>query len=203
MKRSIVVILLAVATAVVAIAWWFTRGPDPAQFAHLKNPRFATRADETMLVVHATGDPNLVASRAFSTLFRTYYRLDGVSRMQRPPAPRARWPKPLETPKGRWVGQYAVPVPAISALPAPAGEADQSPTLTTWTYGDVAEILHVGSYASEASDIMRLHEFVTSNGYRVIGEHEEEYVSGPGMFFAGDPEKYLTIIRVRVEKVRP
>lgn len=35
---------------------------------------------------------------------------------------------------------------------------------------------------------------------RVVGEHEEEYVKGPGMLFAGDPEQYLTIIRLRVEK---
>jgi effector-binding domain-containing protein len=66
----------------------------------------------------------------------------------------------------------------------------------------VAEILHVGSYSSEEPDIRRLHAFVESKGYRVIGDHEEEYVKGPGMFFAGDPDKYLTIIRVRIEKAQ-
>jgi hypothetical protein len=33
----------------------------------------------------------------------------------------------------------------------------------------------------------------------VIGEHEEEYVKGPGMLLAGDPAEYLTIIRLRIE----
>ncbi len=204
MKRSVVLVALALLACGAAGVFWLNSGPDPAQFAHLTDPRFATRPDETMLVVEATGDPNIIGSRAFSTLFRTYFGLDGVSRLQRPPAPRARWPKPAETPKPQWVGQYALPVPAaVSTLSANAGDAELTAVLTTWAYGDVAEVLHVGSYASEAPDIIRLHEFVASNGYRVIGDHEEEYVSGPGMFFAGNPEKYLTIIRVRVERGRP
>ena len=64
----------------------------------------------------------------------------------------------------------------------------------------VAEVLHVGSYSSEEADIRRLTDFISSQGYRVIGDHEEEYVRGPGAFFAGNPEKYLTIIRLRVEQ---
>jgi effector-binding domain-containing protein len=64
----------------------------------------------------------------------------------------------------------------------------------------VAEILHVGPYRTEQPDIERLLQFISANGYRAVGEHEEEYVKGPGMLFAGDPEQYLTIIRLRVEK---
>ena len=36
----------------------------------------------------------------------------------------------------------------------------------------------------------------------MVGEHEEEYLRGPGMFSKGDPEKYLTIIRYRVKKAK-
>ena len=71
--------------------------------------------------------------------------------------------------------------------------------ITTWAYGDVAEILHVGPYNAEQPDIERLLNFIKSRGYRVVGDHEEEYVRGPGMLFASDPDKYLTIIRLRVE----
>jgi effector-binding domain-containing protein len=74
-------------------------------------------------------------------------------------------------------------------------------SIRTWEYGAVAEILHVGRYSNEDTDIRRLVDFVVSQGYRVIGDHEEEYVRGPGMFFAGDPEQYLTIIRLRVQTV--
>ena len=48
--------------------------------------------------------------------------------------------------------------------------------------------------------ILRLHDFIDSQGYRIIGEHEEEYLRGPGMFSRGNPEKYYTIIRYRVAK---
>jgi hypothetical protein len=33
--------------------------------------------------------------------------------------------------------------------------------------------------------------------------HEEEYIKGPGMIFAGNPETYLTIIRYPVQKRTP
>jgi len=59
----------------------------------------------------------------------------------------------------------------------------------------------VGRYSTEEPDINRLREFIDAQGYRVVGEHEEEYVKGPGMVFTGDPDKYLTIIRLRVERV--
>lgn len=199
MKTALVVGALIVLVIVVVGVVWLRSGPAPSQFAYIKDPRLARMADQRMLVVEATGDPNLVGGRAFSTLFSTYYKLDGVSRRERPPAPRARWPSPADTPKAQWAGRYALPVPtSVSAVPAAATELPT--TIATWTYGDVAEILHVGSYSSEEADIRRLHAFVASKGYRVIGEHEEEYVRGPGMIFAGDPNKYLTIIRVRVEK---
>ena len=72
--------------------------------------------------------------------------------------------------------------------------------ITTWVYGEVAEVLHIGPYSAEQMDIQRLRAFIDSQGYRVVGDHEEEYIKGPGMLFAGNPDKYLTIIRLRVEK---
>ena len=60
--------------------------------------------DQRMLVVEAAGDPNVVGAGAFKLLFSTYFKLDGVSRIGGPPAPRARWPSPKETPKDKWLG---------------------------------------------------------------------------------------------------
>ncbi|HVN66873.1 MAG TPA: hypothetical protein VMT55_00750, partial [Candidatus Sulfotelmatobacter sp.] len=79
----------------------------------------------------------------------------------------------------------------------PAGMTIQ---LTTWQYGTVAQILHIGPYDKERPDVDRLHEFIRANGYRITGMHEEEYIRGPGMFFRGNPEKYFTVIRYQVEK---
>jgi hypothetical protein len=72
--------------------------------------------------------------------------------------------------------------------------------VTTWEYGDVAEILHVGSYSAEQPDIERLRAFVDSRGSRFIGDREEECVKGAGLIFAGDPNRYFTTIRLRVDK---
>ena len=181
---------------VVAVLYQLSSGPNVSQFAHLRELRFTRIADQRVLIVEAIGDPNVVAAPAFDALFKAYYRLEGVSRMQRPLAPRARWSHLADTPKDKWKGQYALPVPnSVTAVRA------EGVTVGTWTYGDVAEVLHVGPYSAEQPNIERLREFVASKGYRVIGEHEEEYVKGPGMVFAGNPNDYLTIIRLRVEKV--
>jgi hypothetical protein len=197
--RSVALAAIAgVLTGIIGVVIWWSSGPSPEQFAYIANPRLTRLADRQMLVVEAHGDPNVVGAHAFKTLFNTYYRLDGVSR-GRPPAPRARWPRAGETSKQDWVGYYALPVPTGASLPASAPKADLPVSVRTWEYGAVAEILHVGRYRNEETDIRRLVDFVASQGYRVIGDHEEEYVRGPGMFFAGDADKYLTIIRLRVE----
>jgi hypothetical protein len=191
------VILLLVAAGTV---WWLSRGPDEAQFAEIRDPRFTRLSPQRMLIVEATGDPTIVSGGAIKLLFNTYFKLKGVSRTGKPPAPRARWRFTLETPREQWVGRYALPVPdAVTDVPA-ATTSSLPIAIATWEYGDVAEILHVGPYSTERPDIDRLHAFIASNGYRVIGDHEEEYVKGPGMIFSGDPGAYLTIIRLRVEK---
>jgi hypothetical protein len=186
--------------AVIVAAWWLIRGPDASQFADLREPRFSRMNDQRMLVVEAAGDPNVVGSGAFKLLFSTYFKLDGVSRIGRPPSPRARWTNPQGTPKDKWLGRYALPLSESVTTLAAGPTGGPRTSVATWAYGDVAEIMHVGPYSAEQPDIERLLRFIDSQGYRVVGDHEEEYVKGPGMFFAGDPDKYLTIVRLRVEK---
>jgi hypothetical protein len=41
---------------------------------------------------------------------------------------------------------------------------------------------------------------IADQGYEIAGPHEEEYLRGPGMLFAGDPEGYLTLIRYEVRR---
>ena len=171
MRSSRTLIVGALIAGAGAAALWWRSGPDASQFAHLREPRLTRLGDQRVLVVEAEGDPNVVGTSAFGQLFRTSFALDGVSRMGRPPAPRARWPRPQDTPKDRWLGQYALPVPDAVAAPPIQSKGPLKVVVTTWAYGDVAEVLHVGPYSAE-----------------------------PGMLFAGDPEQYLTIIRLRVEK---
>lgn len=198
MRTTLLLALAILIAAVAAAAWWWTGGPDASQFAQLREPRLTRMADQRMLVVEATGDPNVVSGRAFQRLFNAYFKLEGVSRAGRPPAPRARWMFSLATPRDQWVGRYALPVAeSVTALPTQS-TGPMPISLATWSYGDVAEVLHVGPYSTEQRDIERLKSFVASQNCSVIGDHEEEYVKGPGMVFAGNPDHYLTIIRLRV-----
>lgn len=177
----------------------FPPGPDMSQYESLKQPRITKMADEKMLVVTAKGDPNEVANKAFSLLFKTYFKIPGVPKSMHV-APRARWAGDMNV-KSSWTGYYAMPVPAgTSSLPEVQSEPGLKVELTTWEYGDVAEILHVGPYTEETPTIERLHQFIKQQGYEIIGFHEEEYVKGPSMFLRGDPAKYATIIRYRVKK---
>ncbi len=170
-----------------------------SQYESLKQPRMTKMADEKMLVVTAKGDPNEVANKAFSLLFKTYFKIPGVQKSMHV-APRARWEGDMNV-KSSWTGYYAMPVPAqTSSLPEVQSEPGLKVELTTWEYGDVAEILHVGPYNEETPTIERLHQFIKQQGYEVIGFHEEEYVKGPSMILRGDPAKYATIIRYRVKK---
>lgn len=172
-----------------------------SQFEHLKEPRISTRKGERMLVVEAKGDPNVVGPRAFGLLFQLYYSLKETPKGATQAPPRARWPLSLDTPKSDWVGLYALPVPeTVTVLPRHQASEGLKASLTTWEYGEVAEILHVGPYDKEEPAMQRLKDAAKQQGYTLLDGHEEEYLRGPTMSGRGDPENYLTIIRYRVQK---
>ena len=175
-------------------------GPDTSAYQHLKNPKISAKERQKMMVVSLAGDPNKTAKVGISHLFKTFYKIKGdVKGMQSSP-PHARWPKPLETPRNEWVGIYGLPVPeALAALP-PQDKKDPEVKLEYWEYGEAAEILHVGSYDKEGPTVERLHAFIKAQGYEISGPHEEIYIKGPGMIFAGDPNTYETVIRYPVKK---
>jgi len=203
--KKVVLIVLAILVVLIIIAFIglrsMMRGQDLSAYESLRAPRISTMASQRMLVVELKGDPNVVGGKAFGALFKTYYQLKGVPKGGPPPAPRARWPLSLDTPKAEWVGVYGMPIPAtVEGLPE---KADPLVKIGTWDYGMVAEILHLGPYNEEAPTVGRLMAFISQNGYQAIGEHEEEYLKGPGMFMKGDPRKYYTIIRYRVTKAQP
>lgn len=204
MKIALIAVPVVVIVVPVAVFLFALGGPSPAQFEYLKDPQVRILPDLKVLQVEAKGEPGVGAGQAFGLLFKTYFQLKGVPKGPKQPAPRARWPRPLDTPKGEWIGRYAMPVPEnVDALPS---QGDGTPglrvELTTWQYGDVAEILHVGPYDREEPTVARLTQFIKDCRYEIVGEHEEEYIKGPGMFGKGNPQKYLTIIRYRVKKVQ-
>lgn len=180
-------------------ACWGSPPVDPSLYASLRDPSISSLPDQRVLQVVVPGKAQDAAATGIGLLFKAWFTLgvDGA-----PPAPRGRWPADPATPEDQWVGILAMPIPdSVTALPDPPSKDGHTVELATWTYGEVAQILHEGSYDTEPPTVQRLHDFIQAQGYRISGLHEEEYVKGPGMFFRGDPAKYLTVIRYPVQKV--
>lgn len=201
-KKALIITGAAVILALLglaAVAFFYMRGPDLSKFEYLKEPQISRKADQKMLQVEAAGDPNTVAVKAFAILFKTYYQNVKVRGLV---APRARWPKPFDTPKEQWTGLYGLPVPeTLAKLENVPQQPGYQVSLVTWQYGEVAEILHTGPYSTEDATMEKLKSFIAAKGYQLSGPHEEEYLRGPGMFGRGDPDKYCTIIRYQVEPI--
>lgn len=203
MLKMIIVLIGVIVLLLAAVIVFLMRGPDLSRFEYLKNPQTRIIDNQTMIVVDAKGDPNVVGGKAFGLLFRTYFKIKGVPKGPNMPAPRARWPLKPEMQGIEWRGLYAIPVPhGTTVLPTVKLEPGLAVRLDDWEYGKVAEILHIGPYNREEQDIARLTAFIKDEGYSIVGDHEEEYLKGPGMFFKGNSEKYYTIIRYRVQKAQ-
>jgi|MudIll2142460700_1097286.scaffolds.fasta_scaffold318769_2 hypothetical protein len=202
MKILLSLVALVVIAVIGVIVWIGSpRGPRLDDVAHLREPRLVTLPPQRVLLVTARGDPNTVGKKAFGQLMRNYFALKGVPKGGPSfKAPRARWPG-VGGSASEWTGLYAMPVPdSVTAVPPRSVEDGLEVALTTWDYGEVAEILHVGPYSAEGPTIGRLKSFIADQGYEIAGLHEEEYLRGPGMLFAGDPGGYLTLIRYPVRK---
>ncbi|MBN8215143.1 MAG: GyrI-like domain-containing protein [Spirochaetes bacterium] len=173
-------------------------GPDLSRYETLKTPRISDRPDERMLVIEGDGDPDLWMKGAMKELFSAWYKLKREYGLP-DAAPKARFPNTFEkTPKSTWHGEVGLPVP--DTLESHAFTNRGRLRLASWAYGPTAEILHLGPYAKEVESIARLKAFITDQGYRIAGPHEEEYLRGPGMFGKGNPDKYLTLIRYPVAR---
>jgi hypothetical protein len=199
--KGIVSALLALVIILTVSVMFNMRGPDMSLYQHLKDPAIRTMPPQRVLVVEAKGTPGTVGKKAFGLLFRTYFGMKGVPKGKLLPAPRARWPQTAAVPQSEWTGRYAMAVPDTTKdVPLPKAPGGLTVQLTTWEYGEVAEILHLGPYDREEPTIKRLHEFIAGSGYEIAGDHEEEYLRGPGMIFKGKPDRYVTIIRYQVRK---
>jgi hypothetical protein len=197
---------LAAAVAVLligAVVWVGSpRGPSLKEVEHLRTPAIVEMGPQRVLLVRAKGNPHTVAKVAFGLLMKAYFKLQGVPKSGpsfKPP--RGRWPVDSGQPPEKWTGLYAMPVPdTVQEVPPVRKKAGLSVELQTWEYGTVAQILHLGAYDQERDTVRLLKEFVASQGYAIAGDHEEEYLRGPGFLFRGNPERYLTLIRYPVRR---
>jgi hypothetical protein len=58
--------------------------------------------------------------------------------------------------------------------------------------GKAAQIMYIGPYSAEGSNIAKIHAFIQGSGHFLSGKHHEIYLNNPGKVA---PEKLKTIIR--------
>jgi hypothetical protein len=200
-KKGITSLLIAIVIILAVIVFQKFNGPDLSSYLALKDPAIKFMKPQKVLQIEAHGVPEKTGSQAFGILFKAYFGLKNVPKGKGMPAPRGRWPLSDSIPQEQWIGRYAMPLPdTVKEVQFPEVPKGMSITIATWQYGEVAEILHIGPYDKEAPTVERLRRFIGEKGYTIAGEHEEEYLKGPGMFFKGKPSQYMTIIRYPVKK---
>lgn len=192
MNKKIIIIFGAVAIVVLAglIIKNISDQKYLQQFDYLKEPRIGSKPDQNMLVADVKGVPSEVSGKVIGLLYKNVYKYKDPNQSL---TLRGRWQKFDYTDKEA-IGRYGLPIRADVNINKDGIRSE------TWEYGQVAEILYVGSYADEKPTVEKLKKFISDNGYHIIGEHEEEYIKGPGMFLKGNPQNYRTIIRYRVVK---
>ena len=162
------------------------------------DPVILEMPSQKMAIVQGKGSPDKVFPKIFPALFGSVYTLKfdlkkrGLEPFKLSP-PRARYPNAHLYPKGEWLIIAGIAVPD-NTTSLPQKELGTEVKLETWKYGTVAQILHLGPYDQETETIERLKQFVTSNGYEIVGPHEEEYQSKP------NAKIIKTLIRYQVKK---
>ncbi|MBN1594972.1 hypothetical protein JW933_03505, partial [candidate division FCPU426 bacterium] len=81
----------AAVVALVLAAVFLLRGPDMAQYDFLLSPRITVLPEQRVLEVEFEGTLEMVMKDAFMQAFKTYYRMKGVPKGPKQPAPRARF----------------------------------------------------------------------------------------------------------------
>ena len=152
------------------------------------DPEIREMPPQKMVVIHAKGTPGDVFPKAIPALYSSAYAPSIDFTVG---AIRSRCPDPPDTPPEQMSFNVGLPV-RVDTAALPPGEP--AIVLETWQYGAVAQILHVGDYDHEKESVARLVAFVAESGYRVSGDHEEEYLTPP------DADPPQTIIRYQVTR---
>ncbi len=162
-------------------------------------PELTRLPKRRVLTVTTVGSPNKVAQRCVTALFGTAYRTKFkvfaprkkmvVGRLA------CRWMNALKAPPSKWEARWGLEVSRfVTGRDLLQEDPKTRVKAADWDYGLVAQILHKGPYADEWPSIEKLQAFVQEKGYRIVGPHEEEYLTRP------DVKVPKTIIRYRVKK---
>ncbi len=161
-------------------------------------PKILEMPPQKMAVVYGKGAPDKVFSELMPALYSSVYTLKFALKKQGLPTfkvsgLRARYPDAHLVVKEEWAHIIGLPIP-FDTVSLPQKTSGVEINLETWLYGTVAQILHLGSYDQGEPTIERLHKFIGDSGYKITGDHEEEYLTTPSAKIT------KTMIRYRVEK---
>jgi effector-binding domain-containing protein len=165
----------------------------------MTKPKITRRPSITVAVVAGVGNATTEVPRLTPALYKAVYgskRLHGKAFKPMGKLRGRYFYDSLDTPDQEKRFKLALPIPdgtteLVQALPEVA-----EVTVEVWPEEIVAEVIHTGSYATEAATIEILFEYVRQQGYAIVGPHEEEYLSG-----LQTPEaRRRTIIRYAVRK---
>ncbi len=156
--------------------------------------------DRKVISVTSHGDPNVVMEPYMKALYRAAY--GAKMGVYKPKGIKlelgkltARWPDAHLKPKDQWTGIWGVPVPDyVKQADLPQKDPKIKVNLETWPGGEYAEVLYLGAYADEGPTIEKLHQFAKDAGYKIVGPHEEEYLTRPGV------KEQKTVIRTLIER---
>ena len=160
-------------------------------------PKIISMPSQMMAVVTTIGDPNDIAEAGMKALYGAVYKLKfslkklGVEYKVEPL--RARWPDAhlvFERSMDWKMGDTYPRINRSLIQKVPAYPV----RIETWQYGYVAQILHLGPFATEGPTVARLHEFITESGWKISGIHEEHYLTRM------DAKEQRTLIRYPVIK---
>jgi hypothetical protein len=163
-------------------------------------PELTRLPKRRVLTVTTVGNPNKAAQRCVNALFGTAngtrFNVYAPRKKQMVVGRLAcRWMNALKAPPAKWEARWGL---EVSSFVAGRDLQQEDPKtrvrVADWDYGLVAQILHKGPYADEWPSIEKLHAFVQEKGYRIVGPHEEEYLTRP------DVKVPMTVIRYRVKK---
>lgn len=165
----------------------------------------------TVLTITSIGDPNKITSSimpslygtAYGTKFKVFSGKAGSGSAGKPKKKdmkighcSAFWPDAHLKPKSKWTGIWNLEIPLFVKAKDLVQKNPKLPVkLTTLPAGLYAQILHIGTYAGEEPTIKRLHAYMKNEKLKIIGAHEEVYLTRPG-------PKAKTIIRYQVTLTR-
>ncbi len=163
-------------------------------------PELARLPRRKVLTVTTVGIPNKKTQCHVNALFGTAYgtKFKVMRPKGRPMAIgrlSCRWMNAMKAPPSKWEARWGLEVSDfVTGRDLQQADPKIRVKVETWDYGQVVQILHKGPYAEEWPSIEKLHTFVRDLGYRIVGPHEEEYLTRP------DVKVPKTIIRYRVRK---